>query len=338
MDYTYGDYDVRLVLNAADAIVRFEERATRKLFEATFFDRDFAEFKSIGGLEFVMKLLVGALCCDGPTLESAIVEKNLLLTVTYAQKLLPKPIIVSFPLPAIRRATCGEDTETLTRRIKELESKLVGITELQKRVVELEFMTDGIVLMPGLLPIPNTVQMFCVWPADGLSWPSATPIPFVMPTFTVRTGGHPHGIAAALYNDGQTSHISPSKTPAYVSTTGITYSQFASVYSVKQVKYLTNCNSLHIINYQFSKPVNDLQSIGALRKLTSLTLTLISNLTDISWIESLTELNSVIFYGCSSLVDITPLRKLTKLKTLDIRLTGVKNTECLTNSGLTILK
>lgn len=92
------------------------------------------------------------------------------------------------------------------------------------------------------------------------------------------------------------------------------------------------------MNNKTAKPINDLQSIGALRKLTSLTLTYISNLTDISWIESLTELDSVIFYGCSSLVDITQLRKLTKLKTLDIRLTGVKNTECLTNSGLTILK
>ena len=327
MDYTYGDYDVRLVLNAADAIVRFEERATRKLFEATFFDRDFAEFKSIGGLEFVMKVLVGALCCDGPTLESAIVEKNLLLTVTYAQKLLPKPIVVSFPLPAIRRATCSEDTETLTRRIKELESKLVGITELQKRVVELEGMTDGIVLMPGLLPIPNTVQMFCVWPVDGITWASGSSL-FSLPIIQ----------SVAVHNDSYNSFISPSKTPGYAYVSDLIYSQFASVHSLKQVKYLTNCNSLHIINYQTAKPVKDLQSIGALRKLTSLTLTYISNLTDISWIESLTELDSVIFYGCRSLVDITPLRKLTKLKTLDIRLTGVKNTDYLTNSGLTILK
>ena len=319
---------MRLVLNAADAIVRFEERATRKLFEATFFDRDFAEFKSIGGLEFVMKLLVGALCCDGPTLESAIVEKNLLLTVTYAQKLLPKPIVVSFPLPAIRRATCGEDTETLTRRIKELESKLVGITELQKRVVELEFMTDGVVIMPGLVPIPNTVQMFCVWPA-GIAGAAASdalwPAPFAIPE-----------VPGAVNNHG-VGHVAIHQTPSYSSITDITYSQFGSVYSVKQVKHLTNCNSLYIMNNKTAKPVNDLQSIGALRKLTHLTLTYISNLTDISWIESLTELNSVIFYG-SSLVDITPLRKLTKLKTLDIRLTGVKNTECLTNSGLTILK
>jgi hypothetical protein len=327
MDYTYGEYDVRLVLNAADAIVRFEERATRKLYEATFFDRDFAEFKSIGGLEFVMKLLVGALCRDGPTLESALVDKNLLLTVTYAQKLLPKPIVVSFPLPAIRRATCGEDTETLTRRIKELESKLVGITELRERVVELEFMTDGIVLIPGLLPIPNTVQMFCVWPLGVAGQGDALwPAPFAIPKVP----------GAIIHGDG--TNVAIANTPTYASITDITYSQFGSVYSVKQVKHLTNCNSLHIMNNKTAKPINDLQSIGALRKLTSLTLTYISNLTDISWIESLTELDSVIFYGCSSLVDITQLRKLTKLKTLDIRLTGVKNTECLTNSGLTILK
>ena len=330
MDYTYGEYDVRLVLNAADAIVRFEERATRKLFEATFFDRDFAEFKSIGGLEFVMKLLVGALCRDGPTLESAIVDKNLLLTVTYAQKLLPKPIVVSFPLPAIRRATCSEDTETLTRRIKELESKLVGITELQKRVVELESMTDGVVLMPGLLPIPNTVHMFCVWPLGAagaaVTSDSLWPAPFAIPE-----------VPGAVLNHG-VGNVAITHTPSYSSITDITYSQFGSVHSLKQVKYLTNCNSLHIMNNKTAKPVKDLQSIGALRKLTSLTLTYISNLTDISWIESLTELNSVIFYGCSSLVDITPLRKLTKLKTLDIRLTGVKNTDYLTNSGLTILK
>ena len=140
MDYTYGEYDVRLVLNAADAIVRFEERATRKLYEATFFDRDFAEFKSIGGLEFVMKVLVTALrnnkCSAGTgvTMALTFVEKNLLLTLTYTPELIP-PIVIDISLPAIRRASCDVDTETLTRRVKELEDKLAEMSELQKKYV-----------------------------------------------------------------------------------------------------------------------------------------------------------------------------------------------------------
>ena len=141
MDYTYGEYDVRLVLNAADAIVRFEERATRKLFEATFFDRDFAEFKSIGGLEFVMKVLMTALrnylkgVSTGVTMALTFVEKNLLLTLTYTPELIPKPIVIDISLPAIRRASCDEDTETLTCRVKELEAKLAEMSELQKKYV-----------------------------------------------------------------------------------------------------------------------------------------------------------------------------------------------------------
>jgi hypothetical protein len=59
---------------------------------------------------------------------------------------------------------------------------------------------------------------------------------------------------------------------------------------------------------------------------------------DISWITSLKKLQNISFRGCSRLVDITPLKQLPNLKTLDIRETGVKNTDFLTHSGLTITK
>ena len=321
---------MRLVLNATDVIVRFEDRISHKLYEATFFDRDFSEYSSVGGLEFVTKLMISALKQtdnNNASLTYTIVKGDLNVVVCYSPPLFPKPVVISITLPSVRRASGGEDMETLTRRIKELESRLVGVTGLQKRIEELEDMTDGVVIMPGLLPISKSVTTFCLLPVDAIQ-PQG--IQFAVPTL-----GSVHAGSA------QIAPTCRSNSPQFETATGDIYCQFIKqTISLKQVKYLTNCTTL-IIAHSTAKDIysiGSMASIGSLNKLCTLILINISNLTDISWIESLTHLSTVVFHGCSALVDITPMQKLPNLKSLDIRLTGVKNTVSLTNPGLTIIK
>ena len=57
MEFVFSDYSGRLVLNATDIILHLEDSKTARLYEQTFFDRDFPEVTQLGGLEFVSKLL-----------------------------------------------------------------------------------------------------------------------------------------------------------------------------------------------------------------------------------------------------------------------------------------
>jgi hypothetical protein len=171
MDFTHNGYDVRIVQNAADTIIRFETCDTRKVYEATFFDRDFPEYTSLGGLEFATKMLTNALQgVANIAIRCSISHGDLTVEVEYTTPLFPKPVLLTFVLHSVRRTSATEDVVSLGRRIKELESQLTEMVALHKRVTEMEEATNDIVCMPGMLPIPNTVLTFLYIP-EGAALP-----------------------------------------------------------------------------------------------------------------------------------------------------------------------
>jgi hypothetical protein len=144
------------------------------------------------------------------------------------------------------------------------------------------------------------------------------------------------------------------KTPTQYCSQGqyiIPYEGTIFVKSISQVKYLKRCTTLCLAGFINS---GDYSFLGEMKQLQYLYITSKAGgtngtndctnsghnptLTNISWITNLKSLHHVSFFGCTSLVDITPLKELKNLKQLDIRFTGVKNTECLVDPGLTITK
>jgi len=139
MDFTHNGYDVRIVQNAADTIIRFETCDTRKVYEATFFDRDFPEYASLGGLEFATKMLTNALQgVANVAIRCSISHGDLTVEVEYTTPLFPKPVLLTFVLHSVRRTSATEDVVSLGRRIKELESQLTEMVALQKRLAVME--------------------------------------------------------------------------------------------------------------------------------------------------------------------------------------------------------
>jgi hypothetical protein len=66
MEFTAGEFNVRLILNPTDFILRFEHSDTHRVYERTFFERDFIDYNVLGGLEFVGKakgLAIFSLLC-----------------------------------------------------------------------------------------------------------------------------------------------------------------------------------------------------------------------------------------------------------------------------------
>jgi hypothetical protein len=132
-----------------------------------------------------------------------------------------------------------------------------------------------------------------------------------------------------------------------------TYVVLQGINSLSNLKYLKQCRQLTLSGMN---EVRDYSSIGEMTQLTHLTIissrqfqwvnntaTYINQgnnpiLLDISWIKNLKSLQSLVLLGCSSLSDITPLKDLPSLRELDIRETGVRNTDFLINPNLKITK
>ena len=332
MEFVYKSYEIRIVQNASDTIIRAEERESRKLYEATFFDRDFPDFAALGGLEFAIKMLLNGLQNTKDVILSVNLreKKELQITVQYAPSMFPKPIFLSFILSSVRRASASEDVETMGRRIKELESQLTGIVTLQlrltqaekqlgamdalqKRIVDMEDASSEYVLMPGMTPIPKTVSSFIIIPE------SAVPSPLWI------SGTHfPQGHSYANF-------------PQFKISNATQVSSVVSPSSIKNIKRLKSCQSVVICNASVAQ-LTDIESIGSLTNLRWLNLVNINNLTNISWITGCPQLTHLVLFGCSGLTDISHVKELKQLTVLDIRGTGVKNTDFLTNSRLTITK
>lgn len=313
MEFKHSSYDIRIVQNAADAIIRFETRDTRKLYEATFFDRDFPDYASLGGLEFATKMLTNALQgVANVAIRCSVLNGNLNVAVEYTTPLFPKPVLLTFVLNSVRRASATEDVETLGRRIKELENQLTGMVALQKRLADIEEATSDVVFIPGMLPIPNTVNSFIYIPEGAI------PCSMYIPTLLNQghSWGHwPH------YKINSSTQFATNNLPS----------------SIQNIKRFKRCQHVVICNTSPTSLIG-IESIGSLPHLLSLNLVNVDNLRDISWITNCPKLTHLVLFGCSGLTDISPVRDLKNLTVLDVRGTGVKNTDFLTNSRLTITK
>jgi hypothetical protein len=234
--------------------------------------------------------------------------------VEYTTPLFPKPVLLTFVLHSVRRTSATEDVVSLGRRIKELESQLTEMVALQKRVADMEAATSDIVCMPGMLPIPNTVLTFLYIPEGA-----ALPCTMYIGPRVLDSGGRWGRSVHQLKN---------------------TSTQFSSTHlpsSIRNIKRLKKCQ--HVVLYNTSATsLHGIESIGCLPHLLSLNIVNITNLTDISWITNCPNITHLVLFGCSGVTDISPVRDLKHLTVLDIRGTGVKNTDFLTNSRLTITK
>lgn len=373
MEFTYKDYSITLVLNPTDFILKFENNTNHRIYERVFFDRDFGEWIVLGGIEFIEKMLEGCfkqtssdICISSFTASQAEVS----FKVTYKSPILPRTLELSFTIPASRISSTTPDSEAISKKLKEsmleMEKKFNSILE---RVKELEERCGDTITLPGCdYAIPTNITSLTLVRNGSEIEINSTTSQFISSFYP----------GFALKRDISASYINPTKelpNGTYSCTGSIIqfppWEQIPNCYvfntltDIKNLKYLKNCSSLTIIGAKELQNIvhakldiwkkNDYQVIGEMKQLNYLRILPASkinwttnghqivrdgsvSLSDISWIRNLTNLKTVSFLGCTHLVDVTPLRDLPYLTSLDIRETGVKNTDFLMNSKLTITK
>lgn len=122
MEFKYEGYYVRYILNPSDFILRLEDK-TGKLFEETFFERDFAHYASIGGIEFVSKLIVEALeqKNESVKIRSCVQEGKIIdLYIQYNMPFSPKRVDIPLRLVQKRRNSASEDMLDISRKLKKI--------------------------------------------------------------------------------------------------------------------------------------------------------------------------------------------------------------------------
>lgn len=368
MELQYQDYIVTLTFNPTDTIIRFEHKETYRIYEQTFFDRDFPIASGLGGIEFVNKLVVQAF--KGEVKEITVKSffestSELTMDIAYIAPFFLKPLSFSFTLPAVRKETGKTDVGMLNRKIKELSESI------EPRVATLQAtMEKRMLALEGLVPLVKELQERC---GDSITLPGCDfVIPIHLPSLTLirnntatATGEYvsslypnmkcaarnTNGWFQAFHQDypfmnhqhGYNNTWTPA--PGYIAHNGIK--------NIKNLKYLCSCTILTISG---TSELTDYSPIGEMIWLTSLTIIsarsasnnngtpVYSNagnnptLNTIGWVKNLKNLQNLTLVGCSSLSDITPLKDLPNLRTLDIRETGVRNTDFLVNPHLTITK
>jgi len=210
------------------------------------------------------------------------------------------------------------------RRIKELETRLLGMNtlkerleEMEERLKEVEELTDDVVFIPGMPVIPRTVKVFIV-----IQYPQSAQLCDIWIHNTKLPVGHTLD-----------SHFSQFK----INNEHQLYADVPAPSSVRNLGRLTSCTNVTIHSHRKTR-VGDIECIGELPNIREINLVNIENLMDLSWITGCQQLTHLVLFGCSNLHDITPLRELKNLTVLDIRGTAVKNTAFLTNSRLSITK
>jgi hypothetical protein len=367
MEFKYHQYLVRFIQNANDSILRLEDTTSMRIFETMLLDRSYMEYTALGGLEFINRLVLKGLQNDGTIqtkLDNALSDR-IKLTFTYAQALIIKPIVIELELMLIRRTSASEDVEVLGRRLREVESLLTtlgpkndsmaallkrdveSVIALLKRDVEsatkrltvLEEMSGGMILLPGGgPPCPAHINTVAFIPGSSTSFHSLGTIFLDTQSFTPNHLGTPITIKMPSQYCTSTDYVIP-------------YTGTLPLKSIMPIKHLKHCTIVSLVGFTDSA---DYSFLGEMPQLTHLYITSIVRrtatpsteqgggnnpiLSNISWITKLPNLHSVNFFGCSRLVDITPLKELKNLKQLDLRFTGVKNTECITCPEITIVK
>jgi hypothetical protein len=367
MEFTYSEYLVRITLNPNDIIVRFEHNTTYRSYEQTFFDRDFPEASFVGGLEFVGKVLTTAFSSTSKDVLLEDFKKtntSLQFTVTVTNPLFVTGIHLPFNLPAIRKDSGNLDMNVLNRKVKEmndsleprlkqlqeaLEGRLAIVDTLGNRLKEMEDRCGNHIVLPGcMFAIPLTLTSIILI-RDRTCLPDARSFSSMMPGHS--TVGNWNNNTAVNWNIifqgvNHTGHsVTFNQTPdSFV---------FDKLTSISNLKYLKNCRQITLSG---CSELSDYSTLGEMPWLTHITI--ISSrsyqnntnpgiyvnagnnptLRDISWIKNLKSLQSLTLLGCSSLSDITPLKDLPSLRELDIRETGVRNTDFLINPNLKITK
>lgn len=336
MEYSYNDYEFRLVLNPTDFILRAEHEVEHRMYEGTFRASDFAQYVAIGGLEFVIKLLQNGLNDkEGATIEDInATPERLTLSAKLTSLLFPKPVVIRLELPSVRRSDAAIGLDTVGRQVKDLEERVDELETELARLRVLEYAFGHIMILPG---IPHTI-------------PRSTPQLYLIQqscAVPVQIDGTPWSQGAqGLSSNDFIGHDFTSK--------GI-YGFTAKDIDLRGLA-IASCTSLCVV----SNTITDFSPIQYMESLTELTicgylqwtgggaypfsLYQPALLKDISWIGRLKNLQVLRLIGCTHLTDTDPrtnlknLNGLKNLKTLDIRLSsGLTNFTSL-NPHLTVLK
>lgn len=367
MEIQYQDYFVTLMFNPTDTIVRFEHKETYRIYEQTFFERDFPIASGLGGIEFVSKLLSQALKQGSKDLTvSSFFEspQEITMEIIYTVPLFIKPIVLSFVLPASRKETGKTDVGMLQRKIKELSESI------EPRVASLQStMEKRLEALEGILPLVKELQERCgstiTLPGCIFAIPTNLTSIILIKNQTVLPDGRAFSaMMPGHHTSGQYNNSPINFTNMLMGHNHLGYTvtwnpapdsfTFTNMKSISNLKYLKDCKEVTLSG---CSEVTNYSVLGEMPWLTHLTIVSSRSwatnpqghynwmnggnnppLTDIKWIKNLTKLQSLVLIGCSSLSDITPLKELPNLRTLDIRETAVRNSDFLINPHLTITK
>jgi hypothetical protein len=350
MELVCGNYDVKLIPNPTDFILRLENRENARLFERTFFERDFAEYIVLGGLEFVINLLKDKMK-DAEITES---PTQATFTLSWSSKFSPRSIDFKFTIPAIKRDKASGDMEEVTARMKKMEKvaaeqkaaldrMLVLYDKISANVTELETRCGDTITLPGCdYAISTDVHNLILIKNWGML-PDGRQFSTFYPGFYFQSNPS----FSEYEPNSPCHHPQHGPNPQWsIVKNGEKAIIFNNLKSIKNLKYCKNLNSLTICGAQELRDytLSDLKNLN--------TLNIIANfgpqnpaykvkdsqplLTDISWISNLKNLQNVSFRGCNQLVNVGPIKDLPNLKELDLRDTGVKNTGFLASSTLKI--
>ena len=349
MELVCGNYDVKLIPNPTDFILRLENRDNSRLFERTFFERDFAEYIVLGGLEFVVNLLKDSMkdvkITESPTQAA--------FTVSWGSQY-SRTIDFKFTIPAIKRDKASGDLEEVTARMKKMEKAaaeqkaaldqmLVLYTKISANVTELEARCGDTITLPGCDYAISTGVTNLILVMNWGMLPDGRQFSTFYQDFYFQNNPGWSG-----YNPNSPfNHAQHGQNPPWsIVKNGEKAIIFNNLKSIKNLKYCKNLNSLTICGAHELRDytLSDLKNLQTLNiignfEIQNPTYKIKDNhpqLTDISWISNLKNLQNVSFRGCTNLVNVGPIKDLPNLKELDLRDTGVKNTGFLASSTLKI--
>ena len=350
MELVCGNYDVKLIPNPTDFILRLENRENARLFERTFFERDFAEYIVLGGLEFVINLLKDVMPKQAGIKES---PTQATFTVSWTPQF-TRRIEFNFAVPAIKRDKASGDMEEVTARMKKMEKAtaeqmaaldriMILYNTLNSHVSELEARCGDTITLPGCDYAISTGVTNLILVMNWGMLPDGRQFSTFYQDFYFQS--HP---SWSEYNPNSPfNHAQHGQNPPWsIVKNGEKAIIFNNLKSIKNLKYCKNLNSLTICGAQelTDYTLSDLKNLHTLNIIANFGLqnpnfkVKDSNpqLTDISWISNLKNLQNVSFRGCTNLVNVGPIKDLPNLKELDLRDTGVKNTGFLASSTLKI--
>jgi len=348
MEFTAGEFNVRLILNPTDFILRFEHSDTHRVYERTFFERDFIDYNVLGGLEFVGKVLRSGLSC--PVQNMTVSTSELNMTIPFTHPCFPKPLNLQFRIPSIRREKGGADIEDMSTRLKKMEEVITLCKSLSERIEELEQRCGDTITLAGCdyaIPV-GTTQLILIknnsMLPDGRRFSSWYPGMY-----------HQHNHGWGEYNlTRPVNHPNEGNNPGWTvlpqHEKAYTFNTFLSLKNLKYLKNLTHltiCGSSESTNYESIGEVGRLQDVKIVANMQSqhrgnppewqyTPKDSQPNLYNISWISNLKNLKSVSFQGCGTLSEISAIKELPNLIELNVKNTSVKNTAFLANPKLTI--